>query len=417
MTDIPLNEADLMSENLAELFGLDTTTTPETGAIEVTREQEDPRAADAQLTTEEQCAADGSDTNAAEVVDLAEARAAKPQGIKRLAEKHRARCAAEIQPRDIDWFWKPYLPRGMLSLLDGDPGCGKSFVTLALAAALSTGRSFPGATGRPGKPRSTLICSAEDTAEEIIVPRLKSLGADLSLIHLLDSKNLDRLDDSGKRILEEHLKDLRPHLFILDTIVAYLPQGVGTQQATDVRPTLRWIADRAAEFQTCGILLRHLRKAESDNALHAGQGSMDFIGVARSCLLAAPDPTEGRDARVFVLAHNKINIAAKGGSWRYTINETGSFEWLGPSPMTATDLVRRRTTKGPDPTAKVDAAEWLVAELLDGPRRAAELKMLAEKAGITEITLKRAKKELGVIAEQATGQAHGGWTWELLSRS
>ena len=90
MTDIPLNEADLMSENLAELFGLDTTTTPETGAIEVTREQEDPRAADAQLTTEEQCAADGSDTNAAEVVDLAEARAAKPQGIKRLAEKHRA---------------------------------------------------------------------------------------------------------------------------------------------------------------------------------------------------------------------------------------------------------------------------------------------------------------------------------------
>jgi len=207
-----------------------------------------------------------------------------------LAENHRARCAADIQPRDIDWFWKPYLPRGMLSLLDGDPGCGKSFITLAFAAALSTGRPFPGATGRPGKPRSSLICSAEDTAEEIIVPRLKMLGADLSKVHILDSKNLDRLDDSGKIILREHLKDLQPHLFVIDTIVAYLPTGVGTQQATDVRPTLRWLADLTAEFQTCGILLRHLRKAESDNALHAGQGSMDFIGVARPCLLAAPDP-------------------------------------------------------------------------------------------------------------------------------
>jgi len=116
------------------------------------------------------------------------------------------------------------------------------------------------------------------------------LGADLSKVHILDSKNLDRLDDSGKIILREHLKDLQPHLFVIDTIVAYLPTGVGTQQATDVRPTLRWLADLTAEFQTCGILLRHLRKAESDNALHAGQGSMDFIGVARPCLLAAPDP-------------------------------------------------------------------------------------------------------------------------------
>jgi len=85
--------------------------------------------------------------------------------------------------------------------------------------------------------------------------------------------------------------------------------------------------------------------------------------------------------------------------------------------LTAADLVRRRTAKGPDPTARENAAEWLAAELLNGPRKATEIKILAEKAGISEGTLKRAKAELGVVAKQVSRQAHGGWTWELPSRS
>ena len=85
--------------------------------------------------------------------------------------------------------------------------------------------------------------------------------------------------------------------------------------------------------------------------------------------------------------------------------------------MTAADLVRRRTAKGPDPAAKENAAEWLAAELLNGARKATEIKILAEKAGISERTLKRAKADLGVVAKQVSGQSHGGWTWELPSRS
>jgi RecA-family ATPase len=213
-----------------------------------------------------------------------------------------ARCAASIEPRDIAWFWKPYLPRGMLSLLDGDPGCGKSYLTLSLAAALSTGRPFPGVVGRPRSPRPSLICSAEDPAEEVIVPRLRALDADLTLVHILDSRALDRFDDDGKRVLRRTLGEVRPHLFTIDTIIPYLPPGVGTQQATDVRPTLRWLADLTNEYSTCGLVLRHLRKAEGDNPLHAGQGTMDFIGTCRSTWLAANDPT---DPSSRVLAHNK----------------------------------------------------------------------------------------------------------------
>src|SRR5262245_19431001 len=106
MTETMLTEDELLNENLAELFGLDTTTTPETGDIKVTQEQKDPQPADGAQAAPE-------NTNE-KVVNLEKTRVERPQGIKRLKENHRARCAADIQPRDIDWFWNPYLPRGML---------------------------------------------------------------------------------------------------------------------------------------------------------------------------------------------------------------------------------------------------------------------------------------------------------------
>jgi DNA repair protein RadA/Sms len=96
----------------------------------------------------------------------------------------KARCAAAIPSRDIHWIWEPYLPRHMLSILDGDPGCGKSYLTLALAASLSTGAPFPGMEGRrKRRPCRTLICNCEDPAEEVIIPRLQRLGADLSQVY------------------------------------------------------------------------------------------------------------------------------------------------------------------------------------------------------------------------------------------
>jgi hypothetical protein len=319
----------------------------------------------------------------------------------------RARRASDIEPREIAWFWKPYLPRGMLSLLDGDPGCGKSYLTLALTAALSTGRPFPGVVGRPRNPRPSLICSAEDPAEEVIVPRLQALDADLSLVNILDSEALHRFDEAGQRVLREALGDLRPHLFTIDTIIPYLPPGVGTQQATDVRPTLRWLAERAKEFRTCGLVLRHLRKAEGDNPLHAGQGSMDFIGTCRSTWLAANDPT---DPSSRVLAHNKTNISAKGPSWRYGFDAEGRFEWRGPSSLSAADLVaRRKGARGPGACKIEEAIDWLTLALGGGPRSASEVRSDARRAGISDRTLDRAKVELGVISEK-TGS---GWSWHL----
>ena len=318
-----------------------------------------------------------------------------------------ARCAAQIEPRDIAWFWKPYLPRGMLSLLDGDPGCGKSYLTLALAAALSTGRPFPGVVGRPRNPRPSLICSAEDPAAEVIVPRLTVLGANLSLVHILDSRGLDRLDEAGMRVLRQALGDLRPHLFTIDTIIPYLPPGVGTQQATDVRPTLRWLADRTNEFSTCGLVLRHLRKAEGENPLHAGQGTMDFIGTCRSTWLAGIDPS---DPSSRVLAHNKTNISAKGPSWRYGFDTEGRFEWRGISSLSAADLVtRRKAERGPGAGKTEAAVDWLALTLAGGPRPVSELYSDADRAGISERTLDRAKGELGVVSEKVGT----GWLWRL----
>jgi hypothetical protein len=314
--------------------------------------------------------------------------------------------ASDVTPRDVVWFWKPYLPRGMLSLLDGDPGSGKSYLTLALAAALSTGRPFPGTIGRPRDPRASLICNLEDEVDTTIVPRLKSLGADLSYIHILNSRALPSLDRVGKKILRDAVSEVRPHFVTIDTIIPFLPAGVATQQATEIRPTLRWLADQASEFETCVLVLRHLRKAQGDNPLHAGQGSMDFVGTCRSSWLAAKDPA---DPSSYVLAHNKANLARKGQSWRYGWDEQDRFEWRGPSSLTADDLVRVRKGRGPTAVKAEEALTWLETELMKGPRPANELYEAADRAGISERTLERAKSDLGVVSKRA-GKS---WVWGL----
>ena len=260
--------------------------------------------------------------------------------------------------------------------------------------------------GRPRNPRPSLICNCEDPAAEVIVPRLLALGADLSLVNILDSEALHRLDDAGKRVLREALGDLRPHLFTIDTIIPYLPPGVGTQQATDVRPTLRWLADLSKEAECCGLVLRHLRKATADNPLHAGQGTMDFIGTCRSAWIVAQDPS---DPSCYVLAHNKSNISAKGPSWRYGFTDQ-RFEWRGPSSLSAADLTaRRKAARGPGACRSEEAVTWLLLALRSGPRRATEVHSEARRAGIAERTLDRAKGELGVTSERRNGE----WLWCL----
>jgi DNA repair protein RadA/Sms len=248
----------------------------------------------------------------------------------------KARCFADILERDIKWLWEPYVPSRMLSLLDGDPGCGKSHLTLAIAATLSRAEALPGSPATSRNPCRTLLCACEDPPEEVIKPRLRRLGADMQHVYVLGSSELECLDEAGRRVLREAVGDLRPRLFTVDTIVPYLPPGASTNTNTDVRPTLRFIADLCHEFTTAGLVLRHLRKsAAGGSAIAAGAGSMDFIGTCRSSMIVHQDP---EDTSSYILAHAKSNLTRKAGSWKYGFAGTGAFEWRGRSDSSADEL-------------------------------------------------------------------------------
>jgi hypothetical protein len=315
-----------------------------------------------------------------------------------------ARCAADIPAREIRWIWEPYLPRHMLSILDGDPGCGKSYLTLSLATTLSTGAPFPGMDGRRSRrPCRTLICNCEDPAEEVIVPRLQRLGADLTQVHVLSSEELHRLDETGKQVLYNAIKTLQPRLFTIDTIVPYLPAGANTSSASDVRPTLRWLADLCKEFATSGLILRHLRKAVAQHAIYAGAGSMDFIGACRSGMIIRRDP---EDESGYIFAHMKSNLSARAASWRYGFDSVGAFEWRGRSTRQADDLfLDQEEGEGPvphrrkgRPRKQEGTAAWLRRYLTDHPRvlRAELIHEARAAAGISLATLERVLRSLGL---------------------
>jgi DNA repair protein RadA/Sms len=315
-----------------------------------------------------------------------------------------ARCAADIPAREIRWIWEPYLPRRMLSILDGDPGCGKSYLTLALASTLSTGAPFPGMDSRRARrPCRTLICNCEDPAEEVIVPRLQRLGADLTQVHVLSSEELHRFDDAGKGILYNAIKELQPRLFTIDTIVPYLPAGANTSSASDVRPTLRWLADLCKEFATSGLILRHLRKAVAQHAIYAGAGSMDFIGACRSGMIIRRDP---EDESGYIFAHMKSNLSAKAASWRFGFDSAGAFEWRTRSEHAADDLMDHpagdENEKRPQGRPrKLDGVSlWARENLKKNPLARAEFLNAARAEGISQRTLDRALRELGIRIDE-----------------
>lgn len=290
------------------------------------------------------------------------------------APRHLARCLADVEERTIKWLWEPYLPSRMLSLLDGDPGCGKSYLTLGLAASLSLGQPFPGSEPQPRNTCRTLLCACEDPAEEVIKPRLARLGADMRQVWVLGSEELYSLDAAGKRILRDAIGDLRPRLFTVDTIVPYLPPGASTNASSDVRPTLRYLADLCKEFGAAGLVLRHLKKsAQGGSAIAAGAGSMDFIGTCRSSLIVRADP---EDASSYILAHAKSNLTRKACSWKYGFDSSGTFQWRGQSDRTADELFEER------PPAWLDQA-------LELRRSGLSVRAAAETLGVSKSHLHR----------------------------
>jgi hypothetical protein len=324
--------------------------------------------------------------------------------------------AHEITPQKIEWLWDPYIPRGMVVMLDGDPGLGKGLMLLQVATNLSRQFPFLDQLGKPtvfadvDGPQRTLILSAEDSLPHIMIPRLQRAGADLTRIKFLQGwlgpeDEEHTFDLQHLPILIRAIEDVKPVLVILDPLVAYLGD-IDMHRSNETRPLMAALKNVAEQY-ACTILgVRHPSKMDQGGRLmYRGQGNMDIIGAARSGLWVQPHPAHPETQTIMI--QSKTNVGVVGRTVIFS-REQGEFAWKGVSRLTESML----TGKGPDPWAMLEAFFWLEEQMTPGvPYRSDQLEKEAQVQELSERTVKRAKKLLNIRSVKQGDQ----WYWILPS--
>lgn len=312
-------------------------------------------------------------------------------------ERH---CLKDVTPEEVSYLWRPYIPLGKLTLIEGDPGLGKSWLTLAIAAAVSRGEGLPGESKRA--PETVLLLTAEDGLSDTVRPRFDKLDANLERLHAIDGYVV--LDDEGLCKLKEHFADIKPALCIIDPLVSYIGPSIDINKANQVRAYTAKLADLAKKHSCAIVAVRHLTKSAREKAIYRGLGSIDFTAASRSVLHVAISPD---DEHTRVVAHAKCNYSLPGRSLTYTLNN-GFFAWTGTTHFSAQDLCE----PPPDRDARTrlsEAEDFLQQTLASGPVSAKEIFPDAKAQGISERTLKRAKRKLNVHSRKGPEE----WLWEL----
>ncbi|CAN5901001.1 hypothetical protein BH11MYX4_BH11MYX4_01810 [soil metagenome] len=323
--------------------------------------------------------------------------------------------AIDIEPESVRWLWLGFIPFAKITMVDGDPGLGKSTMTSAdIAARVSTGAAMPGEAGTH-EPGAVLIMSAEDGARDTIRPRLEAAGADLSRVHIIDPALLT-LADADK--LEAIIVEKGAKLLIIDPLMAFLGGRTDSHRDQDIRRAMRPLSVIAERTGCAIVLVRHLNKSGGTSAMYRGGGSIAIGGAARSVVLVAKDP-DREDVRI--VASVKSNLGPPPTALAFSIvsdpiHACGRVVWMGESLLTADALTASPRAGDAEETSAVgDACRVLQEVLASGPRPASEVTAEAKAAGIATMTLRRAKVRLGVRASKSTGPG-GPWMWSLANQ-
>lgn len=309
------------------------------------------------------------------------------------------RCMADINAEAMSWLWPPYIPKGKVTLMEGDPGIGKSWVSLAIATAITLGKDLLGQ--EPSEPANVLIASAEDGLGDTIRPRLDTMGADVSRVFAIDGALT--LDEGGFGLLEGYIERVRPALLIIDPLVAYLGADVDIHRANETRAVMAQMARLAEKFDVAILAVRHLTKGGMSKPIYRGLGSIDFTAACRSVLLAGCDSENPHNR---ALVHIKSNLSPAGPSIGYELRK-GRFYWTGESTLTAAQILAAESSTG---ISELDEAMAFLKDMLAGGEVPAKsIYQAAQDTGIAKRTLERAKAKL-----QAKSRKIGDtWFWCL----
>lgn len=307
---------------------------------------------------------------------------------------------SDVELKSIEWLWKPYIPFGKVTIIQGNPGEGKTTFALRLAAACTNGTTIP--KMEPLEPFNVIYQTAEDGLGDTIKPRLMEAGADLDRVLVINEDGKQDLTLTDNR-LEQAIMENNARLLILDPIQAYLGTGVDINRANEIRPVFRQLSDVAERTRCAVVLIGHLNKASGMQSAYRGLGSIDFRAAVRGVLLIGRVKDE---PNIRVICHDKSSLAPEGVSIAFSLGDENGFEWIGEYDITADDLL---CGKSGNEESKKDRAMALILDLLADRQEIPdeELQQAGEAEGISERTLRAAKADLreqGLLGSKRVGQ-------------
>ena len=294
---------------------------------------------------------------------------------------------SDVELTPVEWLWKPYLPFGKLSVLQGNPGEGKTYFAMHLAAACTNGKLLPNMERM--EPFNVIYQTAEDGLGDTVKPRLIEAGADLDRVLVIDDSDV-QLTLSDERI-EKAIIENNARLVIIDPIQAYLGADVDMNRANEVRPIFMRLGQVAQRTGCAILLIGHLNKAAGMQSLQRGLGSIDIAAAVRSVMFIGKlkhDPT------MRILTHEKSSLAPPGVSLAFSLGDEGGFRWVGEYDITADEML---SGIEPQRETKTQQAKDLICALLAGGKQvlSEDIDKAALERGIPGRTVRDAKRELG----------------------
>ena len=314
--------------------------------------------------------------------------------------------ASDIEPKEVKWLWYPYIPFGKVTLLQGDPGDGKSKFMLSLAALLSKGEHLPFADEEEREPITIIYQTTEDDADDTVVPRFNSAGGNGDNLIFIkeDMKSLSFGDNRIREAIEKY----NAKLLILDPMSSYIGESCSMNNANETRAEFNHLIAVAKETGCAIVIIAHMNKMKDSNPLYRTNGSIDIAGAARSILAIIRTANKEAPAERY-LVQVKSNLAPTGSAILFEVAESG-VNFVSEMEMTAEEAFSSLAPKMGRPNeTELRAKDFILEMLQDGEMLANDCEAKLEEAGFKKSTIKKAKKKAGVVSHKKGFL----WYWSL----
>jgi len=300
-------------------------------------------------------------------------------------------CYKDIEQTSVEWLWFPYIPFGKLTIIQGNPGEGKTYFAMMLTAACTNCKLFPNMEDI--EPFNVIYQTAEDGMGDTIKPRLVEAGADLSRVMVIDDSE-EVLTLSDDRI-EKAVRQNHVRLVIIDPVQAFIGADVDMNRANEVRPVFRKLGMIAEKTSCAIVLIGHLNKSSGTQSTYRGLGSIDIMAAVRSLIFIGK---VRKDPTTRVLIHEKSSLAPPGETMAFKLGDEEGFRWVGAYEISADELLDGKEGKATE--TKLERGAKLIQELLVDKNEISirELDDKAKEQGISGRTMRdvrsRMKNEL-----------------------